>query len=365
MAILNLPLNLESLKKSREEYEILHKAQKARESIADFITDERYMDALERAISIMRDMREYPDFSHPEFRTLLAGILFDLAEIHFFLKDYKQSEKELETLFKVIGRLVKEDPERFGEFHVLAMELAARILRSRKKVVETLRKEKLNTNALYEKVNAGITSATDRLVDSLRKVGELVAATGAYKEALRFYAEAIKFSKKRSGRVGRKEIKMTIEMAEIMSRIKSMRPRAKRLLGAVLPHSIALETIELEENIRALIEMIDSFEESPSKWKTFIHSITLLNRKKETSEEEKALKEKKKALKKDIEDIKKREKSLKKEHKRLKEKKEVKKAEKQELSEEEKALKKQKKAEKKARKRAEKGGEPEGDKADS
>lgn len=297
------------------------------------------MDALERAISIMRDMREYPDYSHPEFRTLLAGILFDLAEIHFFLKDYKQSEKELETLFKVVGRLVKEDPERFGEFHVLAMELAARILRTRKKVVETLRKEKLNTEALYEKVNSGIASATDRLVDSLRKVGELVAATGAYKEALKFYADAIKFSKKRAGRVGRKEIKMTIEMAEIMSRIKSMQPRAKRLLGAVLPHAIALETIELEENIHALIEMINNYEESPSKWKAFIHSLTLLNRKKDLPAPEKKeekteeKKEVKKDEKEDEKDIKENEKA------------------------EKKAEKKARKAEKKAKKEAEKASE--------
>lgn len=324
MAIINLPLNLESLKNSRWEFEILHNAEKAREGIADLIKDERYMDALERAISILRDMREYPNYSHPEFRTLLAGILFDLAEIHFFLKDYKQSEKELETLFKVVGRLVKEDPERFGEFHVLAMELAARILRTRKKVVETLRKEKLNTEALYEKVNSGIASATDRLVDSLRKVGELVAATGAYKEALKFYADAIKFSKKRAGRVDRKEIKMTIEMAEIMSRIKSMQPRAKRLLGAVLPHAIALETIELEENIHALIEMINNYEESPSKWKAFIHSLTLLNRKKDLPNHEK------------------------------KDKKTEKKEEKKEVKETEKAEKKAKKAEKKAKKEAEK-----------
>ena len=157
------------------------------------------------------------------------------------------------------------------------MELAARIIRSRKKAIETLIKEKLNTEALYEKVNAGISSATDRLVESLRKVGELMAASGAYKEALKFYAEAVKFSKDRSGKVGRLEIALTIEMAEVMSRVKSMRQRARRLLAAVLPHAIALEIVELEEQIISLMEMIDKPEEQTPRWKTFLNSLSYSN----------------------------------------------------------------------------------------
>lgn len=246
------------------------------------------MDALERTVNIMRDLREFSDIDNIEFRSMLAAILFDLAEVHFLLKDYRQSEKELEMLFKVLSRLSKEDPERYGEFHILAMELAARIIRSRKKAIETLVKQQITTDSLYEKVNAGVASATERLAESLRKVGELTASSGAYKEALKFYSEAIKFSKKRSGRVGRKEIKMTIEMAEVMSRVKAMRQRAKRLLAAVLPHAIALETIELEEDILALIEMIDKYEEQPSKWKAFTRSLSTMLRRGEKAAKDEA-----------------------------------------------------------------------------
>ena len=121
-----------------------------------------------------------------------------------------------------------------------------------------LLKQQMNAGALYEKVNAGVVAATDKLVDSARNVGQLLASTGDLKAALKFYAEAIKYSKKRTGRVTRKEIKMTIEMAEIMMRIRPMRPRAKRLLNAILPHAISLETIELEQDILALIGVIDS-----------------------------------------------------------------------------------------------------------
>lgn len=274
MSRISIPLNLSSFDKKSEEYKILANAEKNRATIAALIEEERYLDAMERTISTLRELRDFPDIEHPEFRAILASILFDLAEIHFYLKDYTRSEKELDTLFKILGRLAKEDADRFGEFHILAMELGARILRSRKKAIATLEKQKQNVEALYEKVNAGVANATDRLVESLRKVAELLASAGSNREALKFYSEAIKFSKKRSGRVGRREIKLTIAMAGVMSRIKQMRERAKRLLAAVLPHAIALEILELEEDIIALLETIESLDSQPSRWKSFTQSLS-------------------------------------------------------------------------------------------
>lgn len=269
-----IPLNLNKFDKKSKEIEIIGEALAARATAQELIDEERYIDALERTVQAMKTMREFPDFDNQEFRALLVGLLFDLAEIHFALKDYKQSEKELETLFKLLEPLLKEDSDRFGRYHILAIELSTRILRSRKKALDLLVKQQINTGQLYDKVNSGIVAATDKLVESLRKTGHLLAAAGDYRAALKFFSEAIKFSKKRSGRVTRKEVTMTIEMAEIMMRLKQMRPRAVRLLEAVLPHAIALETIELEENILALLEIINNDEAREPRWKMFLHRLT-------------------------------------------------------------------------------------------
>lgn len=348
--MINLPLNLDSLDRKSNDYRILQEADHSRSTIASLVGEERYMDALERTVNVMRELRDFSDFNHQEFRAVFAAILFDLAEIHFLLKDYRQSEKELDTLFKVLGRLTKEDPERYGEFHILAMELAARIIRSRKKTIEMLVKQQIQTEALYEKVNAGVASATERLSESLRKVGELMAASGAYKEALKFYSEAIRFSKKRSGRVGRKEIRMTIEMAEVMSRVKNMRQRAKRLLAAVLPHAIALETIELEEDIVALLEMIDKFEEQPSKWKTFMQTLSQLGRnadRENEKQERRAEKEAEKEARRAEKEQRKAEKEARRaEKEQRKAEKEARKAEKKQLKAEKKEHHSEKEAEK-------------------
>lgn len=271
--MIEIPVDLKKIDKKTKDHEIAEAVMGCRKTAAELVAENRHIDAMERTVEGLRTLREFSTYSDHEFRALLVGLLFDLSEIHFQLKDYKQSEKELETLFKVLENLIKEDADRFGKYHVLAMELSTRILRSRKKTLELLVKQQINAGALYDKVNSGVSAATDRLIDSLRNVGELLASTGDYRAALKFYSEAIKLSKKRAGKVTRREVKMTIEMAKIMMRVSQMRPRAKRLLEAVLPHAIALETIELEEDILALIEIIDTDSRNESTWKAFLHKV--------------------------------------------------------------------------------------------
>lgn len=273
MSLIDLPLDLKKLDKKSPDAEVIRSAIAARDTAHKLIGEERYIDALERVVAAMRELRAFTDFDNVEFKALFAALLFDLAEVHFLLKDFKQSEKELDTLFRVLENLLHIDSERFGPYHILAMELSTRILRSRKKTMDLLVKQQIAAEALYDKVNSGVAAATDRLVESLRKVAELLAASGDYKAALKFFAEAIKFSKKRTGKVTRREVKMTIQMAETMMRVRSMRHRAKRLLQAILPHAISLETLELEEEILALLEIVDGELDQEPRWKTFLHNI--------------------------------------------------------------------------------------------
>lgn len=273
MTQIELTLNLDSPQLTPESVNILKSALEARAQADEFIRLDKYLEAMERTVAALKTLRDFHDYHDPEFRMLLVALLFDLAEIHYSLKNYKQSEKEVEILFKVLDNLVKEDETRFAQYHILAMELSTRILRSRKKAMDLLVKQQITTGSLYEKVNAGIAAATEKLVDSLCATAQLLAATGDIRGALKFYAEAIKFSKKRTGRVTRKEVKMTVDMAEVMMRLKSMQPRAKRLLNAILPHAVALENVQLEQDIISLIEVIDANEEPETKWRMFLHKV--------------------------------------------------------------------------------------------
>ncbi len=263
---IDVHIRMEAFGKDSAEAEVLANVVAARLEISRLIEAEKYMEAMERTISALQRLKDFNDHENQEFKALLVALIFDLAEIHFELKDFKRSEKELEALFKLLDPLVVKNPDRFGRLHILAMELSTRILRSKKKTIDMLARQQLHADALTEKVNSGIISATERLVDSLCNVGRLLASSGDYREAMKFFSEAIRISKKRTGRVNRKEIKMTIEMAEIMIRVKSMRPRAERLLDAVLPHAIALGESELESDIHTLKEMIKLQENMKVSW---------------------------------------------------------------------------------------------------
>lgn len=273
MTQIELKLNLDAPGITPEGKEILQNAIQTRKEAGENISQAKYLEAMERTVAALKIMREFPDYQNPEFRSLFVAVLFDLAEIHYSLHNYKQSEKEVETLFKVLDNLVKQDEERFGQYHILAMELSTRILRSRKKALALLVKQQITTDSLSNKVNSGVSAATDKLVDSLCTTAQLLAATGDIRESLKFYAEAIKISKKRTGRVTKKEIKMTVEMAEVMIRLRSMLPRAKRLLDAILPHAVSLKDVDLEQDIISLIEVIDNNEEPETKWRMFLHKV--------------------------------------------------------------------------------------------
>ncbi len=293
MTIKDIPLRLKERPGEPSDRQAIESALALRGEAVALFAEEKYDEALERVVEALRKLREFSDYSHREFRALLAVLLFDLSETHFALKDYKQSEKELELLFKVLEQLIKDDSERFGEFHVLAMELSTRILRSRKKTLELLAKQQINTGVLYEKVNAGVAAATDKLVESLRKGAEMMAQTGDYRGAVRFYMEAIKLAKKRTGRVTRREVKMTVEMARVMMHSRNETARAKRLLMAVLPHAVSLENLELEQEILGMIEKIDADVAHEPMWRTFLEKVqrtakTKLRRSKKEKEEEKS-----------------------------------------------------------------------------
>lgn len=138
MTHIDIPLVLTGFDKKSEDMHILREAEKCRLTVRELVNDGRIIDAFERSVETMRLMRTFSDFDNTEFRALLVAVLFDIVELHYEFKDYKQSEHELETLFQVLEALLKVDAERFGPYHIMAMELSTRILRSRKKAIDML-----------------------------------------------------------------------------------------------------------------------------------------------------------------------------------------------------------------------------------
>ena len=143
MTLIEIPIHLDTFKPGSAEVKALTQALATRAEAAEMLANERYMDALERIVTAMRELREFPDYDNVEFRALLVALLFDLAELHFYIKDFKQSEKEVDVIFRLLDLLNEADKERFAPLHIEAMALSTRILRSRKKALELLVKRQM------------------------------------------------------------------------------------------------------------------------------------------------------------------------------------------------------------------------------
>ena len=281
--------HFKGMKMDSDDARILETVVNQRKEALELFEAEEYNKVLEKTVESLKAMREFSDYGSMEFREAVVVLLFDLSEIHYALKDYKQSKKELEQIFKFLEPLLKLDADRFGKYHVMAMELSTRILRSRKKMLDMLAKQQIHTGLLYDKVHNGVATATDKLVESLCK-DAVMASTGDYKGAVKFYMEAIKLSKKRAGRVTRREVAMTIEVARLLMRSRAQTERARRLLNAVLPHAVALEIVELEQEILGLLDNIEINVIHDSAWRQFMAKMQaatrFLKKNRETAEEE-------------------------------------------------------------------------------
>ena len=88
MTLIDIPLDLKQFGANSADAEIINAAESCRTTARRLITEERYMDALERTVEALRSLRDFSDFENTEFRALLVALLFDLSEIHFALKDY-------------------------------------------------------------------------------------------------------------------------------------------------------------------------------------------------------------------------------------------------------------------------------------
>ena len=82
MTQVEMPLHPERLGENTEGYEHLKEALEARSEAARFLEEEKYLEAMERTVTALRIMRDFPDYDNLEFRALLVALLFDLAEIH-------------------------------------------------------------------------------------------------------------------------------------------------------------------------------------------------------------------------------------------------------------------------------------------
>ena len=94
MIMIEIPVDLKKVDKKSGDREIAEAVITCRKTAESLASENRYIDSMERIVEGLRTLRGFSSYSDHEFRALLVGLLFDLSEIHFQLKDPSTHEAE-------------------------------------------------------------------------------------------------------------------------------------------------------------------------------------------------------------------------------------------------------------------------------
>ena len=178
------------------------------------------------------------------FLQILGTLLYDIAFLHAQRKEYKQAERELSKALKIFERLAKSNPERYGTPHLMAMNAATATYRNRVKQAELLAHYQVASSTYLQEVNAGVSEATGRLVDSITAEGDTLAQMGRHREAMQYYTRALKYLTKIEPEFTLRQLKLSISLGEAMLRVSAMKDKGIHLLNTMLHKATKINATE-------------------------------------------------------------------------------------------------------------------------
>lgn len=169
-----------------------------------------------------------------DFMVLLAMLLYDLAQIHCVKKEYKQAEREIAKSMKLLERLSKIKPQRYGSAHIMALNASTSIYRSRVDQANLLAHYQVATSTYLAEVNSGILDATTRLIASLENEGNTLSQMNRYREAIHFYTRALKYLTRIEPEFSLQQLHLSIALGEALIQAKASRDKGVHLLNTML-----------------------------------------------------------------------------------------------------------------------------------
>lgn len=191
-------------------------------------------EALTSAAATLSLLAVTPRRKDEPFMAILAAQLYDLAYIHSGRKEFRQAERNLEKAMRLLERLARTNPARYGAAHILALNAVTVVYRSREQQTQLLEQYQASTNTYMQMVNAGVGDATGRLVDSIATEGETLARMGRYREAVQYYVRAIKYLTRIEDTMSLRQLSLSISLGDAMLHLEPMRDKAIHLLNTLL-----------------------------------------------------------------------------------------------------------------------------------
>ena len=120
-----------------------------------YIHDGNMADAMLTAASVLNLLAQSPKRKDEPFLSVLAALLYDISFIHASRDENKQAEREIEKSMKLFERLARQNPDRYGAAHLLALNASTTVYKSRVKQANTLAHYQAATSTYLQMLNEG------------------------------------------------------------------------------------------------------------------------------------------------------------------------------------------------------------------
>lgn len=226
--------------------------------------------ALDSAATTLSLLSQQPKRKDEPFLSVLASLLYDIAMIHSSQGHYKQAEREIEKSMKLFERLSKQNPQRYGAAHMLAINASTSIYRSRQKQAAMLANYQVETTNYLRMLNEGIGDAGMRLVESITSEGRTLAKMCRQREAIQYFTRALKLLTKLNPQFGLQHLQLSIDLGEALLAVKGTREKGIHLLNTMLYKASKLAAAEEH---RRIVEILFNAKNNALDIFSFWHKI--------------------------------------------------------------------------------------------
>lgn len=192
------------------------------------------------------------------FLTILACILFDLAQIQSQRGEIKQAERKIEKSTKILERLARIDANRYGPAHIMALDVASGIYRSAVKQANLLAHAQVATATYLDMINGGeddpaVVTATEGLIDSLTTQGVMLLQMDKPRQAIGFFTRALKLLSRINPENNIQQLTLSVHLGEALIANKATSDKGVHLLNTALHKATKLGADDLHQRITEIL----------------------------------------------------------------------------------------------------------------
>lgn len=235
-----------------------------------YIHAELPTDALQSGAVVLNLLAQSPKRKDEPFLAILASLLYDISLIHSSRDENKQAEREIEKSMKLFERLARQNADRYGAAHLLALNASTSVYKSRVKQANTLAQYQAATSTYLQMLNEGMEDAGMRLIESLATEGRTLVKMNRQREAVQYFTRALKLLTKISPDFDLMQLNLSIDLGHALLSLKGTREKGIHLLNTMLYKASKLNA---DDEHRRIVDILVAAKNPALDIFTFWHKL--------------------------------------------------------------------------------------------